>query len=177
VVDFITSPVRPCWGEYREGNARSTPYLTVFGTSDNGALRNLQDFRTQFTNVLTSSADDPLQDIYGSIYSSATTGLPAIVSYCDDVVLGTCPYAQVAKNAAFVCLIGLNDTGAALTSIQREGFRQKASSVIYGMHYALEKSDDKYDEAERQLWRARELICLLQAHDLLKYAKLGVMRV
>jgi hypothetical protein len=158
-VDWALSPVRPVWGKYSEGgNTNRFPPLSTF---DRGADVYLTQREKIRYNVIHSIAS--YDTIYAIIYNNAKNTSTA--SKCGD--RGVCENAKIAKDAAFVYLMGFDENGddliGGIHDPGRQFFYDKASDV-------LQREDDwwgAFGGVDNQQYRAKELIELLQAHDYL----------
>ncbi len=141
--DWIAQPFQPVWGWYEEGNNKIyAPYTTFVNVYD-GTKRN-----KIITNIQVANDSFNYKKLYKSIYLNALTSSS-----------GAC------KNAAFVYLIGLNDTGGVLNDVQRNVFRDRAIHILK----ELNTSSNRFSYFDNQILRGFELVQYLQAHDYLMY--------
>jgi len=164
-IDWATSPLRPVWGKYSEGgNTNRFPPLSTFERGPDVYAEQRKKIRDNI-----KLTDDPLwyKRIYKIIYDNAKNGSTS--TKCGD--RGVCENAKIAKDAAFVYLMGFDENGDDLIGgvhdPGRQFFYDKASDV-------LQREDDwwgAFGGVDNQQHRAKELIELLQAHDYLHTAK------
>ncbi|MBC7383076.1 MAG: T9SS type A sorting domain-containing protein [Bacteroidia bacterium] len=152
-------------GKYKDGNSNRSSPLTTF---DRGA-----DVYSKIRDSIRSYIkmnDDPFHyaEIYQLIYNNANIGSTNPIGHCYDA--GVCNITTVAKDAAFVYLMGFDESGDDLDGVGDPGrthFYEVARDI-------LKVSDDKYGSfsgLDNHQWRAKELMQLLQAHDYLTVAK------
>jgi len=102
-VDWITSPVRPVWGKYSEGGSTNRdPPLSTFDRGPDVYWEQREKIRYNIKNHI---AD--YNKIYEGIYFPACT--TSTSSTCGDK--GVCVNAKIAKDAAFVYLMGFDENG------------------------------------------------------------------
>ena len=127
-VDWAMSPVRPVWGKYSEGgNTNRFPPLSTFDRGADVYWVQREKIRTNIKNNTSTYYDK----IYKQIYKSAFEG--ETINKCGDH--GVCVNAKIAKDAAFVYLMGFDENGDDLDGIGsrdpgRQFFYDKASDVL-----------------------------------------------
>ena len=153
-VNWAMSPVRPVWGKYSEGGSTNRfPPLSTFDRGADVYAEHRKNIKFNVTNQL-----NDYKKIYSEIYFKACTTSTA--TRCGNV--GLCNNAKIAKDAAFVYLMGFDENGNDLDGIDdpgRQFFYDKASDV-------LQREGDWWGEfggVDNQQYRAKELIELLQA--------------
>ncbi len=148
---------------YREGGSTNrNPPLSIFDRGLDVYLIQREKIRT---NII--SEKESYKSIYNEIYTNAKNGSTS--TNCESTV---CGIAKLAKDAAFIYLMGFDENGANLDGVGdpgRQYFYDKARDI-------LKKDEDNYGSflfKEDQQYRAKELMNLLQAHDYLNTAKLA----
>lgn len=147
---------QPVWGKYAEGSATdNTVPLTTFNREKTS--EKITAIRQGIVNTGEYAA------LYIRIYNNAIGSVAA----CSG---GTaiCEAARQGKDAAFVYLIGVDKDGNPLdetTNPRRSWFRSRAFDIFSGWN-----STEDYDGKENQVYRAKELIMMIQAFDYLRMA-------
>jgi hypothetical protein len=167
-IDAVTSIWQPVWGKYTEGGStnKNAP-LTTFNRNPDVYWEQREKIRF---NVKLLNDKLYYKHIYSDIYNNAKTGNENATCPGGQSV---CSLAKLAKDAAFVYLMGFDDNGLDLDSTTGVGrndrhlFHDKAVTILkkwagtYG----------GFNSFDLQIGRANELIQLLQAHDYMVTAK------
>jgi hypothetical protein len=150
-------------GIYTEPGYESSAPLTIFDRKV-PLISQLDTIRDWIVNK---------KKLYDSLYSSIYTNAFIGSTSCN------CPSnknqslgSSTAKDAAFVALIGLDDTGGTLSTTLRNNFRNKALTILQSLD-EVEKRCFRGDLGDHHQWRSAELILYLQAYDLLKTANVS----
>lgn len=159
--DWLSQAWKPVHGIYSEGGStnRGTPLASADRQIE------IQTLRSLLTNKIKAGSDfDPIiKEIYIKIYDNANA---ALGSHTDK---GVCVNASIAKDAAFVYWLGIDETGANLSAAARNVYLVKIKSIMWAW------ADDKvvsFAGKGTQISRAKENIMLMQAYSFLEMAKL-----
>lgn len=160
--DWLTQPFKPVWGWYEEGgNKIYAPYTTFLSVYDSGVFENIR-LKIKFPQNIYR-----YKTIYEDIYNNASIPNSGGCSYSG--AHQYCIEATIAKNAAFVYLVGLGLDSSGnpieLTTDQRNAFKDQAITILRN----LNTEGERFNEFGLQQWRSKELVQLLQAHDYLMY--------
>ena len=162
----VSSTWQPVWGKYTEGGSTNTyPPLTTFSRNPDVYWIQRETIRT---NIKMAHDSLDYNFLYSKIYSSACGGDVFGDIYSTDGAT-ECAGAKMAKDAAFVYLMGFDADGKDLDATTRLQFHNKAVYILsncYGMRLGT-----PFAGKDNQMYRAYELIEYLQAHDYLVTAK------
>jgi hypothetical protein len=145
--EAFTSLFQPVWGTYTEGGSTNNNLpLTTF--------ERIPDITVFKKDIVENIAKDDFyyRSIYLTLYTNAQG---SNTSSCGDA--GVCELAARAKDAAFVYLIGVDASGAALTESttpKRSFFKDQFSSIITSWYI----NAGSYGGKSNQIWRAKENI-------------------
>jgi hypothetical protein len=184
--DAISSLWKPVWGYYEEnGMNHSGPYF-LFNRENGDHSKQMEKLRTDIINSQLNL------EIYNSIFTSAGT---STINNCNGVLIPNpwdgstlCEASKRAKASAFVYLVGLDGSGVALSTSDRNGYRDRALGYLKdvqaeGLNNVLDWFSwtpasiliDPFavfgalSQWQQMVWRAKELQMICQAWDMIRW--------
>ena len=166
-IQSFLSLFRPVWGTYEEPGYRKYPPYTAYNKNlDISAVRQqIKDnisANTQYGQFCKAT--------YQSIYTNAQNSVMGPL--CHENNNQVCEKVFIAKNAAFIYMMGFSPNGLPLdndATYNSNYFYTQAVNAIFSIGFSIPHYN--FYEKDFQFWRAKELLMLLQAHEYLLIAQ------